>query len=105
MAALVLEVPGVIPKLNPGELVPPDLKRFADGSSYGYGIGLDKEAKPPARDGKAIKYYCSGIHGDCQSRGPTRSDQVSRVQTEAMAGPPPTHNEASPTVSPERPIS
>lgn len=50
----------MIPKLNPGELVPPDLKRFAVGFSYGYGIGLDKEAKSPARDGKAFEYSCSG---------------------------------------------
>lgn len=88
----------MIPKLNPGELVPPDLKSVAVGFSYGYGIRLDKEAKPPARDGKALEYSCSGLHGDCQSRGATRSDQRSRVQTEAMAGPPP-------TVSPRRSIS
>ena len=66
MAALVLEAPGMIPIHDPGELVAPDLKGVTVEFSNGYGIWLDKEAEALAREGKAIKYSCSGLHGDYQ---------------------------------------
>jgi len=62
--APVLQVPGMIPKVNLGKLVGPDMKRVAVEFSNCYGILLDEEVESLAREGEAIKYSCYGLNGD-----------------------------------------